>query len=321
MPSHHPSARPRREVDSTSGVARRFTPARIPRAADEALIATFEAEVAHEVDAEAGPRVGVIDTGVVSGNGQLHPFLQGHVIDLSDDDVDVEDRADPGDSYGHGTFVAGVILREAPTARIHMKAALDVASGEWEDDLVARAIRELGAAGVTLINLSFCGNPDETETPGVIVDALEELGDGVVVVAAAGNNPSSSPVFPAAVELSGSHPQIIAVGAVDTNLDGEVPPIADFSGFGGWVDAYANGRRVFGPHQEKGWILWSGTSFACATVTGRIAAAMVRSGRSAPEAAAVVLADGPKVAGTDIPYIRSAALPLVIQGKAIPAQG
>ena len=287
--------------------------------------ATFEVDVVNVLTFESGVDIGVIDTGVVLVDDRPHPFLQGHDVGF-EANIDMLDLGDPADSYGHGTFVAGVILREAPSARIHMKASLDVATGKWEDRLVADAIIALGEAGVTLINLSFCGDAFETETPEVIVDALKGLGSEVVVVAAAGNFGTSNPVFPAAVELDGTgNPRVIAVGAVDIHKSVDQLEIADFSGRGKWVHAFANGRRVFGPHKDSGWILWSGTSFACATVTGRIAAEMARSSTTAKDAAAVVIDDGGPMVddfeGNPRPYIPSGARPLTINGVSIPVQG
>jgi len=315
---HLPSAASR---DVISASHRRLVPARIVREADVALLATFDVDIANELTFRSGLDIGVIDTGVVRGPGGVHPLLQGHGAGF-EHNIDTDDRTDPAGSYGHGTFVAGVILREAPSARIHMKAALDAATGKWEDGMVARAIRELGNAGVTLINLSFSGNATETEAPTEIVEALEGLGPDVVVVAAAGNNPSSNPVFPAAAPLKGDHPRVVAVGAVDTHESVDNPPVADFSAWGNWVHAFANGRRVFGPHKDSGWILWSGTSFACATVTGRIAAAMAQNSISATKAAALVIdGDGPTVTDVDgyqYPYIPSQASPLTINGALIP---
>lgn len=311
MPFHHQGT-----------VTRRLVPARIPREISPPILATFDTEITHEQVPAAGPVVGVIDTGVVVGANGPHPFLQLHLVEGFDNDVDVKDRLDPADSYGHGTFVAGVILREEPTVRISMKAALDAATGKWEDEAVAAAITELGEAGVTLINLSFSGDLAEEQTPDVIVRALEGLGPSVVVVAAAGNNSSSRPVYPAAVKSDGLDAQVVAVGAVDTSQPGDTPPVASFSGWGEWVHVYANGRHVFGPLQDDGWILWSGTSFACATVTGRIAAAMVRDASTAQEAASKVLkGDGSKIIDDDNnhrPYVASKAAPVTIKSTSIP---
>lgn len=304
----------------------RLVPARIVREADRPLQVTFDTVLDLDPAGSSGAKVGVIDTGVVVHDGRLHEFLRGHVID-PEHAVDPEDRIDPAGSYGHGTFVAGVILREAPSAELTMKAALDTSTGKWEDSAVTRSIVELGGAGVTLINLSFSGDAAETETPKNIVQALQGLSAETVVVAAAGNNGAKAGlVFPAAVTTEVDlDAMVIAVGAVDTTVPDVPPPVANFSGRGEWVSAFANGSLVLGPFQDAGWIMWSGTSFACATVTGRIAATMAADSCTAREAAAKVLALGADVQVTDgersYPYVESKAGPLTINGESVPDQG
>ncbi len=244
--------------------------------------------------------VGVIDTGVVLRGGRPHPFLDGRV--RFDPHRDVDEPGDdaiactPADSDGHGTFVAGVILAQAPSVNLQIKGVLDRSRGQAEDTAVATAIDELAQQGITLMNLSFSGDSWEEQAPQVITDALLRLPPGVVVVAAGGNRPTAEPAYPAAIQLGANQAMVIAVGAADTSRQpstGGPPPVADFSCFGDWVTAYANGRGVLGPNRD-GWSRWSGTSFAAATVTGRIAAAML-TGSDARTAAQALLAGAPLI--------------------------
>lgn len=203
-------------------------------------------------------RVGVIDTGIVERGGVVHEWLAGHVEYLENDvdhGVHEEDL-----SAGHGTFVAGVVLQQAPTATVVMRRAL--LNGPGDDDAVANAIRTLKWAGVTLINLSFGGSLFEHRTPSAISKALEELPSDVVVVGAAANNGLPLRTYPAAED------GVLAVGAA--TADGE---IAEFSANGSWINLYAVGEDVVGPYLD-GFRKWSGTSFAAAVVTGRIARLM-----------------------------------------------
>ncbi len=104
--------------------------------------------------------------------------------------------------------------------------------------------------------------------------ALQAL--GVVVVASAGNDAMSRPVFPAAL------PDVVGVGAF-----GPSGP-ASFTNFGPWVNACAPGIDLVGVFfswsdqpahlQFRGWAIWSGTSFAGPIV----AAAIARLTMSAP---------------------------------------
>ena len=292
MPSHHQFPVPS-EINAPDdrGGHRRLVPARIPREADDLLPA--DGKLVRVDKFHSGVVVGVIDTGVVVGDDGPHEFLEGRILYDGPGDLDVADPAGLLDFWGHGSFVAGIILNEAPSVSVRVKGALDKSTGKWEDEAVALAIDQLREEGVDLINLSFSGDPGESATPDVIKDALERLrGRDTVVVAAGGNATKddeghylpTDAGFPAAIKLD--DPLVIAVGAAERPATRSEPPaIADFSCQGKNTEAYANGRRVIGPFRDEGVGQWSGTSFACATITGRIAAAMVedsilRQGRS-----------------------------------------
>lgn len=302
---HLPSAASR---DVVSASHRRLVPARIVREADCPRDFVFDVHVIDGPMDPTGPDVGIIDTGVVVGGSGLHDFLRNRVT-FHDTDIDEVTRADPGNSYGHGTFVAGVIGVESRSSRLQMKGVIDRESGKWEDEAVANAIREF-STDVQLINLSFSGDADEDLAPEVIVRALEGLGAERVVVAAAGNGgPDATPAFPAAIDLRGPQdPLIVSVGAVEFGAPGETPTIAEFSAQGDWVRVYANGRHISGPYRSAGWAKWTGTSFACAIVTGRIAAAMANNAALTARAAAEqVIADAAGTVmdqfGNERPYL------------------
>src|SRR3954454_1295083 len=243
--------------------------------------------------------VGVIDTGVVSFDGQPHPYLSGHLTDDWDKNVDqLTGPRLPGTADGHGTFVAGLILQQAPTARICMRNTLDGAAG-GSDESVAAAIESMAwVDDLKLVNLSFFGSEFE-DPPQQIEAALRALLDGrpdLVVVTAAGNSGTTKPFWPSAF----SFPRLVSIGAVDETVvpasrptsppeagasGAAIPPIASFSNHGLTVDAYAGGVSVLGPRftdndgtesPQPGWCRWSGTSFAAAAVTGRIAQVMIK---------------------------------------------
>jgi hypothetical protein len=269
--------------------------------------------------------VGVIDTGVVLHGGVPHEYLGRRVrFDPEDTERIVRDEAgNPVGSGGHGTFVAGVLLKEVPASvAVRVKGVVDESTGEVEDLAVANAIDDLAGRGIRVINLSFSGATWEDEPPKAIEQALRRLPPDAVVVTAAGNRGSRQRVFPAAIALEPGrgeparpeHAKVIAVGAVDT-VAGAAPVIAGFSNYGSWVTAYADGVDVVGPYFREdfpnqvvageprfnGYAVWSGTSFAAATVTGRIAAKMAANrDMSARAAAEAVLDSSSKVTYWDV---------------------
>lgn len=189
---------------------------------------------------------------------------------------------------GHGTFVAGIIGQVTP-ARIVMIRAFDT-DGIGSERAIARAIRQAGtllkneSAERGVLNLSFgieTVNDDEVK---VLRDALDALPPEVVVVAAAGNDATGRPFWPAASE------RVLGIAALEKEL---LP--AEWSNFGPWVDFSAQGVDLVAPYvagtETRGtgkagdpfdiepdvfdgpnpYASWEGTSFSTALVTGAVA--------------------------------------------------
>lgn len=236
----------------------------------------------------AGVRVGIVDTGLFP-----HPWLAGAYLAFSSDLV-------PDGPVDHATFVAGMVLRQAPGALLEVRAGLDdqATSDTWT---IAKTVADLASGGADVVNLSFGCTTEDQRAPLVLRAAVDALPDRTVVVAAAGNHNEpgkpAEPVWPAALD------DVIAVGA----LDGAVP--ADFSPSAPWVDAMAQGVDVVSTCNPAGkgefFGRWSGTSFAAAAVTGTIAAGIDQS--TTPRAAWEALQPGnapaekPVIALRDLP--------------------
>lgn len=216
-----------------------------------------------EPNAGQGVTVAVLDTGVYRdiNTGQWHPDLDANIVpgfDWVSGDLDIDDQvpnlafgpagpddnpADPGDNRGngssfHGTHVAGTI-----GAVVNSIGVTGVAY-----DAGIMPVRVLGKGGVgsagdiinainwvdnngqpraRIINMSLGGlNPSS-----LLTDAVNRaVGDGIVIVAAAGNDSSSTPDYPAALD------NVVAVGAVDGAKN-----LAGYSNYGSWVDLVAPG--------------------------------------------------------------------------------
>jgi len=283
--------------------------------------------------------VGVVDTGLVLDDvtHMPHEWIGNRASCTEEErdrlEVGHRDRHQPGylaDADGHGTFVTGLILHEAQTAHVIMRGVLDrtdeprLALDADDDANVARAVRELAANDdVKVINLSFAGGAF-AEKPENLSEVIQAIHQRVAVVAAAGNDASDSPVWPAA------YPEVISVGAVDErNLISPegTPRLANFSNCGDWVDAYAAGVEVLGPfvnfdetgydtygirppRQFRGWTRWSGTSFASAIVSGRIAQMAIENPELSGAAAATkVLERSRYIFGNPARWVRGANPP------------
>ncbi|MGH9155864.1 MAG: S8/S53 family peptidase [Acidimicrobiales bacterium] len=234
--------------------------------------------------------VAVIDSGLVQ-TGEAAAFVNAagprlQAAPAAADPLDIEPTNGwLDDADGHGTFIAGIVLRRAPSVTVRLDATLN--SGIADDQEVAEAI--LRNADADVINLSIGAYSAGNVPPPAIQWALNQLPPRTAVIAAAGNYGRRRPVFP------GAFKRVIAVGAVDatTTPGAAPPPRAGFSGHGYWVDACASGQSVLSNYVEfdetpvggerfEGWARWSGTSFATAHVSGVIAAEYLASAGQTP---------------------------------------
>ncbi|WP_182878088.1 S8/S53 family peptidase [Microbispora sp. H10670] len=219
---------------------------------------------------------------------------------------------------GHGTFITGVVRCVAPRARVRTYNRLQWA-GTTDADGFGRHLldaladyEDRNGAWPDVISLSAGVRPLPGESLRSLDAFMEELHrrDRTVLVAAAGNDASSAPFYPAA--YARHDPKVIAVGALDATQSRR----AVYSDHGPWVSVYARGSylvnafafgsytplhpddEIFGerPEDEDGYddpgdglfhglARWSGTSFATPLVAGLIAARMSAAGESSRVAA------------------------------------
>ncbi len=261
--------------------------------------------------------VAVIDSGLVAG--ELADPLLGAGLTTSTAGVVIEpDPLWDGAQLlhwegGHGTHVAGVLAAAAEGHASILHFAVLEESGLpvplVSDTRVAVAVARALSAGCRVINLSLSGPTAadyDTIATGLVLGRTagsaqarrrgDACTDDAVLVAAAGNEATSVPRYPAALK------GVVGVGALDARGTGR----ARFSNFGPWVDCATLGEGVFGPYVTgaggplpdgaqpafKGWARWSGTSFAAPYVAGLVAATIAAGTTSARLAAATVLARG-----------------------------
>jgi thermitase len=230
-------------------------------------------------------KVAIIDTGV----DYNHPDLAGKVVKGYDF---VDDDWDPMDLNDHGTHCAGVtaaatnnsrgIAGMAPNVTLLAVRVLD-ASGNGSLDDVAAGITYAADAGAKVISLSLGGPSSATTLQNAVNYAASK---GVVVVAAAGNESTSAPSYPA------YYSNAIAVAATDS-----YDRLASFSNYGSWVDVAAPGVDILSTVPGGYYAYMSGTSMATPLVAG-IAGLLASQGRSASNIRAAIENTATPISGT-----------------------
>ena len=168
--------------------------------------------------------VAIVDTGIDYTHPDLKDRYQGGFNAFTKTN-------DPKDDHGHGTHVAGTIgatdntfgvVGVAPEVRIWSAKVL-MANGSGTDESVMAGIdwvinkkNEIG--GNWIINLSLGANVPSDPERDIFARAIAE---GILVVAAAGNNGTRGLEYPAAYD------RVVAVSAIDADSK-----LAGFSSFG-----------------------------------------------------------------------------------------
>lgn len=252
---------------------------------------------AHQLSTGQNVTIAILDTGARLS----HPALAGRLApgrDVVADDALPEDDG-PGFGWGHGTHIAGIVARMAPDATILPVRVLD-ADGRGNTFTLAYAIEWAAEQGADVINLSLGAEAGSR----VLSDTIAAVqAQGVIVVAAAGNDGRNTPVqYPAAFD------GVIGVAAVDA-----LNRRASFSNYGEWVDLAAPGVGITSTvpfSTGTGYASWSGTSMATGFVSG---------------AAALLLAQGdaqPPAAGSPVgPAYTPAEVVALLAGTATPLPG
>lgn len=279
------------------------------------------------------PVVVVLDTGAGShpwlGEGIVvrNPSVLDEVIGIHDPGANPEQAGVIVDPYegvldsdsGHGTFIAGLIRQVCPDATILairvMPSDGAVAESDLLDALKLLVMRQhlAQAAGdpkgvIDVVSLSlgyYHEQPDDVTFDPQLLQPLRALSErGVAVVAAAGNDSTSRPMYPAAfTPHAGGQVSAFDAGSVPLISVGALNPdrtIALFSNAGPWVSCHRPGsalvstfpvtfdaaaqssyrvdvpadgiRATIDPDNfQSGFGTWSGTSFAAPILAGELA--------------------------------------------------
>jgi len=199
--------------------------------------------------------IAVLDSGI----DRNHEDLEGRVVA----EVNFTTSTSSDDIYGHGTHIAGIIAANnnngigivgmAPECLLlNIKTAND--SGGCRASVVARGIIWAVNSGASVINISSELKEYSSELEKAVNYAWSR---GAIMIAAAGNNGSQLPVYPAYFE------NCLAVAATTPE-----DTLAPLSNHGEWVDVVAPGFNIYSTLPGNSYGYKTGTSFATAYVSG-----------------------------------------------------
>lgn len=194
----------------------------------------------------------------------------GYVDDVSGWDF-VQNDATPQDDYWHGTHVAGIIAAStdngvgvagvAPGVRLMSLKILDATGDGATGDLIsALAYAADNGAGVANLSLAYQQPPPESVISLLQAAINEAHQQGLLVVAASGNQGAATVLYPAALD------HVLAVGATTATDERWTS-----SSYGSALDLVAPGSGVLSTVWSRygpGYAQASGTSMAAPHVSG-----------------------------------------------------
>lgn len=199
--------------------------------------------------------IAILDTGIDVGHEDL--------ADIVINQINFTESHESGDVHGHGTHIAGIIAANpdngygidgiAPDSLLlNVKVADD--RGRCRSSVLAEGIIWSVDNGANIINISIEMRENSLELEEAIDYAWN---NGVVIIAAAGNDGSDRSVYPAAQQ------NCISVTALRDEMD-----LAPLANYGDWVDVAAPGYQIYSTLPGSTYGYKHGTSFAAAYVTG-----------------------------------------------------
>lgn len=209
-----------------------------------------------------------INPGETAGNG-IDDDGNGYIDDINGWDAASNDNNPNPEgadnfSFSHGTHCAGIAAAAtnngigvaAISYNVRLMAIKTALTGDGSVDAGMAGVEYAIATGADVISLSWGGGAPSDAEQEVFDLAYEE---GIVCVAAAGNDNTDTPMYPA------SYNHVISVGATD-----EDDAKADFSNYGATIDVMSPGVHIWSPvaTTDNSYEFYDGTSMACPLVSG-----------------------------------------------------
>ncbi|WP_328433592.1 S8/S53 family peptidase [Streptomyces sp. NBC_00425] len=181
----------------------------------------------------------VVDTGLTH-DYRSYPLLAHTGGDLQARETDEDGVLQQ--YVGHGTFIAGLVAAVAPNTDVTVRGTLNDAGAILESEFGERLFDAVKDGWPDILSISAGTSNGRVDGLLGVAAFMDELRSRhTLLVAAAGNNASAAPFWPAAYAALPEHADaVLSVGA----LRGDGAFGACFSNHGPWVKAYAPGERL-----------------------------------------------------------------------------
>ncbi|MEV6181528.1 S8/S53 family peptidase [Streptomyces sp. NPDC052015] len=191
-------------------------------------------------DQDGAVGVLVIDTGLTHDYRSYPPLAR------TEGDAQIQETDEYGvlqQYVGHGTFIAGLVAAVAPHTDVTVRNTLNDAGAVLEHEFGDKLFEAVEQGGwPDIISLSAGTSNGRVDGLLGVAAFMEELRTRpTLLIAAAGNNASAAPFWPAAYAALPEYADaVLSVGALRS--DGEFG--ACFTNHGPWVRVYAPGERL-----------------------------------------------------------------------------
>lgn len=202
-----------------------------------------------------------LDPSNVQGGAQQPVLVQQSSAAILDQSSAAILDGGPYSAFGHGTMTTGLVHLAAPRAKILPLKAFSANGTGYLSNIVA-ALYYAVQHQANIVNMSF---DLPTASPSLNQAVSYANQNGLILVAAAGNESTSSPVYPAALNSS-------VMGIASTSNTDQLSSFSNYGSTDVWIAA--PGEYVTSTYPGGTYAAASGTSFSSPLVAGTTALLM-----------------------------------------------